>query len=195
MTSMLPTLDEGFTTASLDPEGSEEIDGYLAVRAVAEPPAEPGVQEIALILRALDPASGSLRTGVGLRRPPAALYSDASLDGRYTGFAIGRGGQAPMAGFGVLRYDGAGAFSEENIANAQGETIALRQFIQGTDAGRYHLDEDGTGTVAGGGVLLLITRTSLNEGKARAEEYRFLVRGSVPSNGAHFTGVVRRISD
>lgn len=180
---------------TLHPEGSDEVDCYLVMREASEQVSVLIAQEIALIFRALDPASGSLRTGIGRRRPEAASFSNASLHGRYTGFAIGRGGQAPMAGFGVLSYDGAGKFSEENVTNAQGATIATRQFMSGTDDGRYKVNADGTGTVAGGGVLFLITRVCVNEREALAEEYRFMVLDPVPSNGAHFTGVVRRISD
>lgn len=180
---------------TLHPDGSEEIDGYLALREVTDHPDGPIAQEIALIFRTLDPASGSLRTGVGLRRPESVVLDNASLQGRYTGFAIGRGGQVPMAGFGVIRYDGGGGFSEENVANVQGETIVARQFVGGTDQGSYSLEADGTGSLAGGGVLFVITRVSTTDGQARAQEYRFLLRGPVPANGAYFTGVVRRISD
>ncbi|MFZ0256494.1 MAG: hypothetical protein WAN46_12830 [Gammaproteobacteria bacterium] len=176
-------------------ESSEEIDGYLVMREVVDRPGGPIAQEIALIFRALDSASGSLRTGVGWRRPEAVKFSNASLNGHYTGFAIGRGGQVPVAGFGVLSYDGAGGFSEENVANVQGETIAARQFVNGTDQGRYTVDVDGTGTVAGGGVLLVITRATIVDGVARSDEYSFMARSIVPTNGAYFTGVVRRISD
>jgi len=183
----------GLSTLHL--EDSDEVDCYLAMREVTDDPSGPVVQEIALVFRALDSVSGSLRTGLGWRRPEGALFSNASLHGRYTGFAVGRGGQVPMAGLGLLRYDGAGGFSEENVANAQGETIAVRQFVSGTDEGRYSVDEDGTGALAEGGLLLLITRASASEGKGQAEEYRFMVRDPVPTNGAHFTGVVRRISD
>jgi hypothetical protein len=100
-----------------------------------------------------------------------------------------------MAGRGVLSYDGAGGFSEENVANAQGETTAVRQSVSRTDDGHYSLDEDGTGILAEGRLLLLVTRVSISGGKARAEESRFMVRDPVSINGAHFTGVVRRISD
>jgi hypothetical protein len=180
---------------TLHPEDSDEIDCYLAMRVVADDASGAVVQEIALVFRALDAASGSLRTGLGWRRPEAALFSNASLRGRYTGFTVGRGGQVPMAGLGVLHYDGAGGFSEDNVANAQGETIAVRQFVSGTDEGRYSVDDDGTGALAEGRLLLLITRVSISEGKGRAEEYRFMVRDPAPMTGAHFTGVVRRISD
>jgi hypothetical protein len=174
---------------------SDDIDCYLAIRDVLNGRDGPVAQEFAVIFRALDPGSGSLRTGTGWRRPNSAAFSNASLRGRYSGFAVGRGGQVPVAGFGVLCYDGGGHFTEENVANVQGDTVAVRQFVNGTDQGNYSVDVDGTGTVAGGGVMFVITRASMHEGNARAEEYRFMVRDPVPMNGAHFTGVVRRISD
>jgi len=176
-------------------EGAEDIDGYLALREITVQQDGPRAQEIALIFRAVDPASGSLRTGVGWRRPDSVVLSNSCLQGRYTGFAIGRGGQVPMAGFGVLRYDGNGGFTEENLANVQGETIRTRQFVQGADQGNYRVKPDGTGTLAGGGVLFVITRVSMADGEARAEAYSLLVREPVPTNGAFFTGTVRRISD
>jgi len=180
---------------TLLPEDSDEIDCYVGVRAVAGERAVSIAHEIALIFRGLDPLTGSLRTGVGRRRPEGAVFSNASLHGRYTGFAVGRGGQMPMAGLGVLTYDGAGGFSEENVANVQGETIGVRQFANGTDQGRFAVDGDGLGSVADGGVLFVITRATILDGVARADEYSFMVRNLVPANGAHFTGVVRRISD
>lgn len=177
------------------PEDSDEIDCYLAVRAVVGERAGTIAHEIALVFRGLDPLTGSLRTGVGLRRPDRAVFNNASLHGRYTGFAVGRGGQLPMAGLGVLAYDGAGGFAEENVANVQGEAIGVRQFVNGTDQGRFAVNGDGVGSVADGGVLLVITRATIVDGVARADEYSFMGRDLVPTNGAHFTGVVRRISD
>lgn len=180
---------------TLLPEDSNEIDCYVAVREVARDRAVSIAHEIALIFRGLDPVTGSLRTGVGRRRPEGGWFSNASLSGRYTGFAIGRGGQVPMAGLGVLTYDGTGGFSEENVANVQGETIGVRQFVNGTDQGRFAVNGDGVGTVADGGVMFVITRATVLDGVARADEYSFMVRNLVPANGAYFTGVVRRISD
>ena len=180
---------------TLLPEDSDEIDCYLAVRAVVGERESTIAQEIALVFRGLDPLSGSLRSGVGLRRPDGALFSNASLHGRYTGFAVGRGGQMPMGGLGVLTYDGAGGFTEENVANVQGEAIGVRQFVNGADQGGFVVNGDGVGSVADGGVLLVITRATIVDGVARADEYCFMGRNLVPANGAHFTGVVRRISD
>jgi hypothetical protein len=180
---------------TLMPEATDSIEGYFAVREASGDPSAPVVQEVALIFRDLDPATGSLRTAVGRRLPNNAAFSNASLQGLYTGFAIGRGGQMPMAGFGVVTYDGAGGFSEANAANVQGDTIGSRRFVQGTDQGRYMVTADGTGTLADGGMLFVITRATVIAGIVRADEYSFMVRNVVPINGAHFTGVARRISD
>jgi hypothetical protein len=57
------------------------------------------------------------------------------------------------------------------------------------------VNADGTGTVADGGVMFVITRATLIDGAPRADEYSLIVRNAVPTNGAHFTGVVRRVSD
>ena len=100
-----------------------------------------------------------------------------------------------MAGFGVLTYDGAGGFSESNVANVQGDSIHTRQFVRGTDWGRYRVNAVGTGWVADCGVVLVITQATVIGGIARADEYAFMTQALVPTNGAHFTGVVRRIAD
>ncbi len=100
-----------------------------------------------------------------------------------------------LGGLGVLLYDGAGGFSETNTSNVQGDTIRTRRFVAGADHGRYVVNADGTGTVADGGVLFVITKaTRRDDGTALAEEYGFMLRDLVPANGAYFTGIVRRIS-
>jgi hypothetical protein len=185
---------EGLGTLRLNE--SDDVDAWLAVRATSEAAGQTRAEEIALVYRSLDPRTGGLRTAEARRLPDGALFSNASLSGRYTGFGVGRGGQTAVAGFGVITYDGAGGFSESNIANVPGETIRERRFVGGTDQGAYAVNADGTGTVAGGGVLFVITRASQPaSGPALALEYHFMVRNPVPANGAHFTGVVRRISD
>jgi hypothetical protein len=154
------------------------------------------VEEIALVFRSLDPRTGGLRIGTARRLPEGAVFSNASLSGRYTGFGVGRGGQSPVSGFGVIGYDGAGAFTESNVANVAGETVRDRRFVGGSDQGAYRVEPDGTGTVADGGVMFVITRAvRRDDGQALALEYHFMVRNLVPANGAHFTGIVRRISD
>lgn len=185
---------EGLGTLRTD--GSEDADAWLVVRAAADAGAPPAVDEIALVYRALDGRTGGLRAGLARRLPDGATFSNASLRGRYTGFGIGRGGQAPIGGFGVITYDGAGSFSESNVANVPGETIRERRFVTGSDRGAYLVNADGTGTVADGGVMFVVTRATTGEdGSVLALEYHFMVRNLVPVNGAHFTGVVRRISD
>lgn len=176
--------------------GGEAADAWLAVRAVTLTSAAPIAEEIALIFRNPEPVTGGLRTATARRLPDGALFSNASLRGRYTGFAMGRGGTTPLAGFGVILYDGAGGFTETNVANTPGETIRERRFIAGSDQGHYLVNTDGTGTVADGNVLFVVTRATAREGEpALAEEYGFMLRNLVPTNGAHFTGVVRRITD
>jgi hypothetical protein len=175
---------------------SDDVDAWLAVRAAAAGGAPPAVEELALVFRSLDPRTGGLRTGIARRLPDGAAFSNASLSGRYTGFGVGRGGQSPVSGFGVISYDGAGAFAENNIANVPGETVRDRRFVGGSDQGAYRVNPDGTGTVADGGVMFVITRAvRRDDGSALALEYHFMVRNLVPTNGAHFTGIVRRISD
>jgi hypothetical protein len=179
-------------TGRLTALGSEEEDGYLAIRDLE--PGEAVVGELALIFRSLD-ASGGLKTATGRRLPDGALFSARSLWGRYIGAALGLGGQFPIAGFGAVRYDGEGGFSEDNISNVQGDTFRARRFVAGTDRGTYTVNPDGTGTVAGGGVLFMITRARLAGDHSVAEEYSFLVPDLMPTNGAQFTGTVKRVAD
>jgi hypothetical protein len=175
---------------------SDDVDAWIAVRAAADAGAPPRVDEIAVVFRSLDPRTGGLRIGTAHRLPEGAVFSNASLSGRYTGFGVGRGGQSSVSGFGVIGYDGAGAFSESNVANVPGETVRERRFVAGSDQGTYVVNADGTGTVADGGVTFVITRAvRRDDGSALALEYHFMVRDLVPANGAHFTGIVRRISD
>lgn len=185
---------EGLGTLRLNE--SDDVDAWIAVRAASDQGAAPFVEELALVFRSPDPRTGGLRIGSAHRLPDGAAFSNASLSGRYTGFGVGRGGQSPISGFGVIRYDGAGSFSESNIANVPGDTIRDRRFVAGADQGAYVVNADGTGTVAGGGVMFVITRAARrDDGPALALEYQFMVRDVVPANGAHFTGIVRRISD
>jgi hypothetical protein len=175
---------------------SDDIDARIAVRAAADRATSPVVEELALVFRSLDPRTGGLRIGSARRLPDGAVFSNASLSGRYTGFGVGRGGQSPVSGFGVISYDGAGAFTETNVANVPGDSVRERRFVGGSDQGAYLVNADGTGTVAGGGVMFVITRAvRRDDGQASALEYHFMVRNLVPANGAHFTGIVRRISD
>jgi hypothetical protein len=152
-------------------------------------------REIAMVFLPLDVSTGSLKTAVATRLPDGAVFANGSLKGRYIGASISHGGQAIAAGFGALSYDGNGGFSEANMANVQGSTFRDRQIITGSDHGTYAVNPDGTGTVAGGGVVFVITRARLTDGVALAEEYAFVVRDPVPATGILFTGVTTRLSD
>lgn len=187
-------------TGTLVAEGADDVEAHIAVRALDDESAAAGgavvASEIALLFRELDPASGCLRAAIARRLPDGASFDQTSLSGRYTGFGMGRGGQVTVGGLGVLVYDGAGGFSETNSSNVQDGPIQVRRFVAGADRGRYAVNAEGTGTVADGGVLFVITRASRRDGGAAlAEEYSFMLRDLMPGNGAYFTGIVRRISD
>lgn len=152
-------------------------------------------EEFSLILRELDPSTGCLHTAVATKLPESGEFNNASLNGTYVGVGIGRGGQTPAAGFGIITYDGNGGFVESNIANIQGETFRDRRFVMGSDQGRYAINPDGTGTVAGGGVIFVITKARMVDGLLIAEEYAFFVRELAPPTGVFFTGVTKRLSD
>lgn len=152
-------------------------------------------QEFSLILRELDPSTGCLHTAVATQLPEDGEFNNASLKGVYVGVAVGRGGQTPAAGFGIITYDGNGGFVESNLANIQGETFRDRQFVMGSDQGRYAINPDGTGTVAGGGVVFVITQARRVDNLLIAEEYAFFVTELAPPTGVFFTGITRRRSD
>lgn len=152
-------------------------------------------QEFSLILRELDPSTGCLHTAVATQLPDSGEFNSTSLKGTYVGVAAGRGGQTPAAGFGIITYDGNGGFVESNLANIQGETFRDRRFVMGSDQGRYAINPDGTGTVAGGGVVFVVTKARRIDNLLIAEEYAFFVRELAPPNGVFFTGITRRRSD
>ncbi len=172
-----------------------EEDAILAIRHVSADGERRAADELALVFRRLDVSSGALKPATATRLPDNARFGAGSLAGRYVGASVGRGGQAAAAGFGVLSYDGRGGFSEANIANIQGESFRDRRVITGADHGSYVVHADGSGEVAEGGVLFMITRATLKDGLARAEEYAFFVRNLVPTAGVLFTGTARRVAD
>ena len=152
-------------------------------------------QEFSLIAKDLDPIAGNLTTTVATRLPDGGEFNNASLKGTYIGVAIGWGGQTAGAGFGIIRYDGNGGFSENNISNVQGNTFRERHFVSGSDAGKYTVNADGTGNVSNGGVFFVITRANLVDGIKVAQEYSFIVRDLIPTTGNLVTGVAKRLSD
>jgi hypothetical protein len=175
--------------------GAEEPDMRLAVRDVGEIGERPVARELALVFRAVHERNGDLRVATGFRRPDGVGFDTRSLRGRYNGLAVGTGGETPVAGLGMLVYDGAGRFRETNVSNLRGDDFRARRFVPGSDQGAYTVAPDGTGTVADGGLLFAITRVRAEGGVALAEEYAFFVRGLVPTTGALVTGVTRRVCD
>jgi hypothetical protein len=184
---------DGLISAGMD--GAE--DGLrLAVRGVGTgPDGAPVAQELAMIGRDLDGASGCLMTGTAFRRPDGAEFGPQAMQGLYVGAAFGEGGLYPAAGFGFLRYDGRGGFREANLSNIMGDTAVSRRFVEGSDEGSYTLDADGFGTVAGGGVRFVVTHATVDGGSTRVQAYAFVVQGLVPATGALFTGTVQRVGD
>ncbi len=184
---------QGLISASM---GGRDDSLRLTVRAVGSGgDGSPRVDELAMIGRDLDGASGCLMTGTAIRRPDEAIFEVRSLQGLFVGAALGEGGQWPAAGFGFVRYDGQGGFRETNMANVQGDTATSRRFADGTDEGPYTLEADGTGTVAAGGVRFVVTHATVEDSFTRVEAYAFIVQGLVPATGTLFTGTVKRVSD
>lgn len=169
----------------------EEPDLRLALRDMAEIGDRPVARELALLFHAPHERTGALRAAVGFRRPDGAVFDARSLCGRYNGQAAGHGGETPIAGLGMLVYDGNGQFREVNISNVRGGTFRDRLFVSGSDEGTYTVASDGTGTLAGGGVSFVITHVREEDGLALADQYVFVVRDLVPTVGALVTGVSR----
>lgn len=184
---------EGLGTIRLG--GADEPDLRLALRDVAEVGGRLVGRELALVFRAVHEHTGALRTAVGFRRPDGVVFDARSLRGRYNGLGAFEGGEAPVAGLGMLVYDGAGRFREVNVSNVRGGSFRERRFVPGSDEGSYTVTTDGTGTIAGGALLFAITRVRDEGGLALAEEYSFFVRELVPATGAFATGVTRRVHD
>lgn len=174
--------------------GEAQADLRFVVQQTDMATGSPRVSELAVVFRAEDASTGSLRAGFGIRRPDGAVFDPRSLRGRYAGLAVARGGPTLIAGVGVNHYDGASTFSENNVASLPNAAGGGRVFAEGTDHGQFTMSAEGTGTVAGGEVLNIITRARVSDGVALAEEYFFMMKNVAPS-GAHFSGIMRRISD
>ena len=175
--------------------GTGEQDSIFSIRQMGVANGSRIAQELSVVFQRLDVATGTLKTAIATRLPDGAEFNNGSLRGRYVGASVSRGGQATAAGFGVLTYDGNGGFSESNVANVQGQSFRDRQLITRSDQGTYNVHADGTGVVADGGVVFVITRATPNDGVAIAEEYAFFVRELMPATGVLFTGITKRLSD
>ena len=188
------TVDANGIGATTVPDTGEQ-DSIFSIRQMGVANGSRIAQELSFVFQRLDIATGALKTGIATRLPDGAEFNNGSLRGRYVGASVSRGGQATAAGFGVLTYDGNGGFSESNVANVQGQSFRDRQLITRSDQGTYNVHADGTGMVADGGVVFVITRATLKDGVAIAEEYAFFVRELMPATGVLFTGITKRLSD
>jgi hypothetical protein len=175
--------------------GTGEQDSIFSIRQTNTADESRIAQELSVVFERLDVSTGSLKTAVATRLPDEAEFNNGSLRGLYVGASISQGGQSAAAGFGMLTYDGNGGFCESNIANMQGQSFRDRQLVTGFDHGTYAVHADGTGVVAEGGVVFVITRAKLTDGVAIAEEYAFFVRDLVPATGGLFTGITKRLSE
>lgn len=188
------TVDANGIGATTLPDTGEQ-DSIFSIRQMDTANGSPLARELAVVFQRLDIATGVLKTAIATRLPDNAEFDNGSLRGQYVGASISQGGHAAAAGFGVLTYDGNGGFSESNVANVQGQSFRDRQLVTGSDQGTYTVHADGTGVVAGGGVVFVITRATLNHGMPIAEEYAFFVRDLMPATGGLFTGITKRLSD
>jgi hypothetical protein len=188
------TVNENGTGTILPAEDTDP-EMLLAIAKINSLDGTEIVQEFSFVLRQLEPVTGNLFSAIATRLPNEGAFSNASLSGTYVGAAVGRGGQTPGAGFGILTYDGNGGFSESNVSNVQVGSFRERVFVTGSDQGIYNVNANGTGTVAGGGVVFVITKAEVVNGIKRALEYSFIVADLVPANGSHFTGISKRRSD
>ena len=82
----------------------------------------------------------------GNRTLAAERFTNASLNGNYAVFNIGRGGDSPQAGVSVARYDGNGTFSGVTIQDIPGPSFAERVFARASFTGNYTINPDGRGT-------------------------------------------------
>ena len=175
------TVDANGLGATTLPDTGEQ-DSIFSIRQMDVANGSRIAQELSVVFQRLDSSTGTLKTGIATRLPEGGEFSNRSLRGRYVGASVSRGGQATAAGFGVLTYDGKGGFSESNLANVQGQSFRDRQLVTGSDQGTYTVHADGTGVVAGGGVVFVITRATLKDGVPIAEEYAFFVEKSDAGN-------------
>lgn len=188
------TVNPNGTGTTVPAQGTDS-EMLFAITGVSPSGSDAIAQEFSFVVRALDPVTGSLITANATRLPDEGAFTNASLSGTYVGATIGRGGQISAAGFGILTYDGNDQFSESNISNVQTGSLSEREFVTGSDQGVYTVNANGTGTIAGGGVVFVITRAEVVNGIKRALEYAFIVRDLVPATGIHFTGITKRRSD
>ena len=136
----------------------------------------------------------------------AERFTNASLNGNYAVFNIGRGGDSPQAGVSVARYDGKGTFSGVTIQDVPGPSFGERVFVRASFTGNYTINPDarGTGnintTLPDGSkeevnTALVITQTTKTNEAEVAEEFSFMHEQVGSRTGGLMTSIARRLPD
>ena len=139
-------------------------------------------------------------------RPLAAEFTNASLNGNYAVFNIGRGGDSPQAGVSVARYDGRGTFSGVTIQDVPGPSFGERVFVRASFTGNYTINQDarGTGTITTTlpdgskeqvNTALVITKTTKANEAEVAEEFSFMHEQVGSRTGTLETLIATRLPD
>ena len=142
----------------------------------------------------------------GNRTLAAERFTNASLNGNYAVFNIGRGGDSPQAGVSVARYDGNGTFSGVTIQDIPGPSFAERVFARGSFTGNYKINPDGrvTGTITTTlpdgskdevNTALVITKTMKANEAEVAEEFSFMHEQLGSRTGGLMTLTATRLPD
>jgi hypothetical protein len=136
----------------------------------------------------------------------AAEFTNASLNGNYAVFNIGRGGDSPQAGVSVARYDGRGTFSGVTIQDVPGSSFGERVFVRASFTGNYTINPDarGTGTITTTlpdgskeqvNTALVITKTTKANEAEVAEEFSFMHEQVGSRTGTLETLIATRLPD
>lgn len=148
------------------PDGSTRQIGTTFLITRAEPVGAVKIaQEVSLMQQTVDPASGSLIMYTATRHPDGGRFSLASFQGTYGGPGIARGNQTPATAIGVggVHFNGDGNFTAVDIQNLPAGLFHERRMATfDTPAGRYTVNEDGTGTIIGQNcqAAMVITRAT-----------------------------------
>lgn len=142
----------------------------------------------------------------GNRASAAQIFTNASLNGNYAVFNIGRGGDSPQAGVSVTRYDGRGTFSGVTIQDLPGPAFGERVFARASFTGNYTINPDGRGTGTITTTLpdgskdevntaLVITKTMKANEAEIAEEFSFMHEQLGSRTGGLMTLTATRLPD
>ena len=152
-------------------------------------------KEFALVVKDLQ-ATGNLITATFTRLPGNGVFTEASLRGAYTVYAIGEGGYLPEAGVGTITFDGAGGLQSDFTQNVPGQTFNQRALFKGSVTGQYQVNSRGMGstTTIGGETMFVVTGASVHDNIKVAEELFLVPRDLSPVSRNVIGNYVSRIS-